>query len=103
MIVFRCHENQPIATLDCYCELRVFHLLAGIIEPHRKSACVDQFRFHAGTLLRLFEYQMRDVFALPPRRAVPRITGIKSGRSIFFGQNLQDLTGLRKTESAKSS
>src|SRR5205823_10442338 len=81
MIIFRRHEDEPVATPDCCCELRVFHLLAGI-ELHRMSAYVDQLRFHTGTLLRLFEYQMRDVFALSPRRAVPRITVIKSGRSI---------------------
>ena len=82
MIIFRRHEDEPVATPDCCCELRVFHLLARIIELHRMSAYVDQLRFHTGTLLRLFEYQMRDVFALSPRRAVPRITVIKSGRSI---------------------
>src|SRR6266516_7836736 len=99
MIVFRRHENQPVATLDCCCELRVFHLLAGIIEPHQKSAYVDQLRFHAGTLLRLFEYQMRDVFALPPPTRSAKDHRNKEWAFHFFGQNLQDLTGLRKTES----
>jgi len=80
-------------------KLRVFHLLAGIIEPHRKSAYVEQLRFHAGTLLRLFEYQMPDVFALPPPTRSAKDHRNKKWAFHFFGQNLQDLTGLRKTES----
>jgi len=42
--------------------------------------------FYAGALFRLFEDELRGVFAFPAFRAVPRITGMKSGCSIF-GQN----------------
>src|SRR5205814_3460720 len=66
MIVFGHNENDSIAPLDRRRECCIFHLLSGVIEPHRKLAHVDQLRLHIYVFLCLLKNKMRDVLALSP-------------------------------------
>src|SRR6266404_4827780 len=64
MIVLRCDDDEAIAAFDRCRKLRIFHLLAGIVETHGKLAHIDQFRFNARAFLRLLENKSRRVLAL---------------------------------------
>jgi hypothetical protein len=71
MIVLRGDDDKAIAAFDRCRKLRLFHLLAGIVETHGKLAHIDQFRFNARAFLRLLENKLRDVlaFAAPACRS----------------------------------
>ena len=66
MIVFGSYDDESVATRDGRRELRVLHLLAGIIEFQRKLAHIDQLRLYASALLCLLKNKARDVLALSP-------------------------------------
>src|SRR4029077_11943922 len=72
MIVFGSYYDESVTTLDGRRELWVFHLLASVIEFHRKLAHVDEPCLDLRTLLCLLKDKARSVFASPSLTSGPK-------------------------------